>query len=148
MPSTHCSLHYHLVFSTKDRRPVITASWRDRLHAYLGGIAKNIDVVPESIGGTNDHVHLLLSLKPTHCLANVVRDLKAVSSRWMHEQIGGHSGSWQDGYGAFTVGAPDCKTVCDYIARQEEHHRRVTFQEEYLEFLRRGGVEYDERYLS
>jgi REP element-mobilizing transposase RayT len=118
------------------------------LHAYLGGIAKNIDVVPESIGGTNDHVHLLLSLKPTHCLANVVRDLKAVSSRWMHEQIGGHSGSWQDGYGAFTVGAPDCKTVCDYIARQEEHHRRVTFQEEYLEFLRRGGVEYDERYLS
>ena len=68
MPSPHWSLHYHLVFSTKDRRPVIAASWRDRLHAYLGGIVKNIDGVPESVGGTNDHVHLLLSLKPTHCL--------------------------------------------------------------------------------
>ena len=147
MPSTHCSLHYHLVFSAKDRLPVIAASWRDRLHSYLGGVVKNIDGVPESVGGTTDHVHLLLSLKPTHRLADVVRDLKAVSSRWMHEQIGERSAVWQDGYGAFTVGAPDCKAVCDYIARQEEHHRRQTFQEEYIEFLRRGAVEYDERYL-
>ena len=139
MPSTHCSLHYHLVFSTKDRQPVIATSWRDRLHSYLGGVAKNIDGVPESVGGTNDHVHLLLSLKPTHCLADVVRDLKAVSSRWMHEQIGERSAVWQDGYGAFTFGAPDCKAVSDYIARQEEHHRRLTFQEEYLEFCAVAG---------
>jgi REP element-mobilizing transposase RayT len=147
MPSTHCSLHYHLVFSTKERQSVIASAWRDRLHAYLGGVVKNIDGIPEAIGGTQDHVHLLVSLKPTHCLADVVRDLKAVSSRWMQEQIGERSASWQDGYGAFTVGAPDCGLVRDYIARQEEHHRKQTFQEEYLEFLRRGGVEYGERYL-
>ncbi len=147
MPSTHCSLHYHLVFSTKERQPLIASAWRERLHAYLGGVVKNIDGVPEGIGGTQDHVHLLVSLKATHCLADVVRDLKAVSSRWMHEQIAERSASWQDGYGAFTVGAPDCGLVRDYIARQEEHHRKQTFQEEYMEFLRRGGVEYDERYL-
>jgi REP element-mobilizing transposase RayT len=110
-------------------------------------VVKKIDGIPEAIGGTGDHVHLLLGLKATHCLADVVREVKAKSSRWMHEQIGERSAGWQDGYGAFTVGAPDCKAVCAYIARQQEHHRKQTFQEEYLEFLNRGGVEYDERYL-
>ena len=126
---------------------MIASAWRDRLHSYLGGAVKGIDGIPEAIGGTNDHVHLLLSLGPTHRLADVVRDLKTASSRWMHEQIGERSAVWQDGYGAFAVGAPDCRVVGDSIARQEEHHRRQTFQEEYLDFLRRGGVEYDERYL-
>jgi REP element-mobilizing transposase RayT len=147
MATTHLSLHYHLVFSTKDRVPLIAAAWRERLHAYLGGVIKNIDGVPEAIGGTNDHVHLLIGLRATHCLADVVRDLKTISSRWMHEEIGEPSAVWQDGYGAFTVGAPQCKEVCDYIHKQQEHHRKKTFQEEYLEFLRRGAVEYDERYL-
>ena len=147
MPSTHLSLHYHVVFSTKDRLPVISVAWRERLHAYLGGVIRNMDAIPESIGGTNDHVHLLFGLRATHCLANVVRDLKSVSSRWLHEEIGERSAAWQDGYGAFTVGAPQCKDVCDYIARQEEHHRKRSFQEEYLDFLRLGLVEYDERYL-
>jgi len=117
------------------------------LHSFLGGVITNIKGVPESIGGTSDHIHVLLSLKPTHCLADVVRDLKAVSSRWIHEDIGEPSAKWQDGYGVFTVGAPDCGAVCDYISRHEEHHKKRTFQEEYLEFLRRGGVEYDERYI-
>jgi REP element-mobilizing transposase RayT len=147
MPSTHLSLHYHLVFSTKDRVPIVTSAWREHLHAYLGGIVKKIDGIPEAIGGTNDHVHLLIGLRATHCLADVVRDIKAASSRWVHEEIGEHSATWQDGYGAFTVGAPQCEDVCDYISRQEEHHRKQTFQEEYLDFLRRGAVEYDERYL-
>jgi len=126
---------------------VITATWRERLHAYLGGIVKNMNGIPEAIGGTADHVHLLIGLRATHCLADVVRDLKAVSSRWAHEEIGERSAVWQDGYGAFTVGASECRDVCDYISCQEEHHRKRTFQEEYLEFLRCGGVEYDERYL-
>ena len=126
---------------------MITSVWRERLHAYLGGVVRNIDGIPEAIGGTNDHVHLLLGLRATHRLADVVRDVKAVSSRWMHEEIGESLAMWQDGCGAFTVGASQCEGVRDYIARQEEHHRKQTFQAEYLEFLRDGGVEYDERYL-
>jgi REP element-mobilizing transposase RayT len=136
-----------LVFSTKDRQPAIAPAWRERLHAYLGGVVKNINGIPEAIGGTGDHVHLLLSLKATHCLADVVRDVKSVSSRWMHDQICEPSAAWQDGYGVFTVGAPDCRAVTDYIARQQEHHKSQTFQQEYIDFLRRGAVEYDERYL-
>jgi putative transposase len=147
IPSTHLSLHYHLVFSTKDRIPIITNVWRERLHAYVGGIIKNMDGIPQAIGGTSDHIHLLIGLRATHCLADVLRDLKAVSSRWMHEQIGEHDAIWQDGYGAFTVGASQLGAVSDYILHQEEHHKKKTFQEEYLEFLKRGLVEYDERYL-
>jgi len=106
-----------------------------------------MDGVAEAVGGTEDHVHLLVGLRATHCLADVLRELKTASSRWMHEEIGEREAGWQDGYGAFTVGAPQCPEVCDYIIRQAEHHRKRTFQEEYVGFLQRGGVEYDDRYL-
>ncbi|MEO6750743.1 MAG: IS200/IS605 family transposase [Chthoniobacteraceae bacterium] len=147
MPSTHLSLHYHIVFSTKDRAPLIADVWRERLHAYIGGIVRNVNGAAEAVGGVADHVHLLIGLRATHCLADVVRDIKAVSSRWVHEEMGVTRFAWQEGYGAFTVSATHCDSVREYIARQEEHHRTRTFQEEYLEFLQRGGVEYDERYL-
>ena len=147
MPSTHLSLHYHLVFSTKDRISSIAPAWRDRLHAFLGGAIKQLDGIPTAIGGVGDHVHLLLGLRATHRLSDVMREIKSVSSRWIHDEIQHQTFSWQEGYGAFTVGAPQCTAVCDYIAKQDEHHRTRTFQEEYLEFLQRGGVEYDERYL-
>jgi REP element-mobilizing transposase RayT len=147
MPSTHLSLHYHIVFSTKDRVPIIANEWRERLHAYLGGVVRNVEGVPEAIGGVGDHVHLLIGLRATACLADVVRDVKAVSSRWVHEEIGDRAFAWQEGYGAFTVSASQREPVREYIARQEEHHQKRTFQEEYLELLKRSGVEYDERYL-
>ena len=147
MPSTHLSLHYHVVFSTKARAPVIAAAWRERLHAYLGGVVRNVEGVPEAIGGVTDHVHLLIGLRATAYLADVVRDVKAVSSRWVHEEIGDRTFAWQEGYGAFAVSASQREMVGEYIARQEEHHRKRTFQKEYLELLKRSGVEYDERYL-
>ena len=147
MPSTHLSLHYHLVFSTKNRVPLILPAWRDRLHAFLGGTVKKLEGIPEAIGGVGDHVHLLIGLRATHCLADVMREVKCVTSRWVHEEIGDRAFEWQEGYGGFTVGAPQCAAVCEYIARQEEHHRQRTYQEEYIEFLQRGGVEYDDRYL-
>lgn len=147
MPSTHLSLHYHVVFSTKNRAPAIALAWRERLHAYLGGVVRNAEGVPEAIGGVADHVHLLIGLRATSCLADVVRDVKAVSSRWVHDEIGAQGFAWQEGYGAFTVSASQRGAVNDYIARQEEHHRKRTFQEEYLELLERSGVDYDERYL-
>jgi REP-associated tyrosine transposase len=102
-----------------------------RLHAFLGGIINNLGGIPEAIGGVADHVHLLLGLRATHCLADVMRELKTVSSKWAHEEMQMRMFHWQEGYGAFTVGAPQRPAVCEYIATQEEHHRMRTFQEEY-----------------
>lgn len=105
MPSTYLSLHYHLIFSTKERRRLIADSWRERLHAYLGGTARTLGGVPGAIGGTADHVHMLVGLRATHCLADVLREIKRSSSQWVHETLGVTEFSWQEGYGAFTVSA-------------------------------------------
>jgi putative transposase len=147
MPSTHLSLSYHLVFSTKDRRPLVHADWRDRLHPYMGGTIRSLGGMPLAVGGTEDHVHLLIGLRATHRLADVMRDLKVASTKWVHETVGASGFCWQDGYGAFTASQSHVEEIRRYISNQEEHHARRTFQEEYLEFLERNGVEYDERYL-
>src|SRR6266404_5875004 len=105
MPSTHLSLHYHIVFSTKERRAFIDKPWRDRLHAYLGGAVRTAGGVAEAVGGVGDHVHMLMGLRATHCLADVVRDIKQTSSEWMHQTIRMPTFSWQEGYGAFTMSA-------------------------------------------
>src|SRR6476620_7673753 len=97
MPQTHLSLHYHLVFHTKDNIAFIAIDWQIRLHAFLGGCLKTIGAIPIAIGGTADHVHLLIGLKATHCLAHVVRELKKNSSAWVHEEIG-ENFAWQEGY--------------------------------------------------
>jgi len=147
MPSTHLSLHFHVVFATKNREPRIAAEWRERLHSYLGGVARQSGSIPEAVGGVADHVHLLLGLTATAPLADVVRDIKAVSSSWVHNQIGDRAFAWQEGYGAFTVSPSHRENVRSYISRQEEHHRRRTFQDEYLDLLQRCGVDFDPRYL-
>jgi REP element-mobilizing transposase RayT len=147
MPSTHLSLHYHVVFSTKNREPFIDKEWLERLHAYIGGIIRDMNGIPECVGGTADHVHLLIGLKATHRLCDVIRDIKHSSSRWVHETIGSCEFGWQDGYGAFTVSENRREAVIHYILNQETHHGTRTFQEEYLKFLCQAGVEYDERYL-
>jgi putative transposase len=147
MSSTHLSLHVHLVFGTKHQRPLIAPGWRERLHAYLGGAMRTLGAIPEAVGGVADHVHVLLGLQATHCLADILRDTKRASSTWVHETIGDREFEWQDGYGAFSVSASLLETVKRYIARQEEHHRKKTFQQEYVELLRRSGVEFDEKHL-
>jgi putative transposase len=108
MPSTHLSLHFHIVFSTKDRHPFIADDWRGRLHEYLGGLVRAADGIPEAIGGTADHVHLLAGLRATHPLATFVQDVKQTSSRWIHETISVRNFAWQPGYGAFTVSVSNC----------------------------------------
>ena len=127
--------------------PLIAAPWRERLHAFLGGTVATLGGIPEAVGGVADHGHLLIGLRATHCLADVMREVKSVSSRWVREEIGERAFAWQEGYGGFTVGVSQLPSVRDYIARQEEHHRTRTFQEEYLDFLHRAGVEFDERHL-
>ena len=147
MSSTHLSLHVHIVFSTKHRFPFIVDDWRERLHAFIGGAIRTTGCVAESVGGTTDHVHLLIGIRATHCVADVVRDIKHASSQWIHETIGVKKFGWQDGYGAFTIGASQISVVKDYISRQLEHHRKRTFQDEYLAFLERYRVQYDECFL-
>lgn len=146
MPSSHICLNVHLVFSTKDRLPFISAEYLERLHAYLGGIVKGMDAMPLAIGGVADHVHLLVSLKSKHRLDYLLRDLKADSSTWIHQELQ-KKFEWQKGYGAFSVSPNSIEGVKKYIANQAEHHRKITFQDEYREFLKKSGVEFDEKYL-
>lgn len=147
MPSTHTGLHYHLVWSTKDRRPVIAADWLPRLHAWMGGNVRMQNGVALCIGGVADHVHALVGLRATHCLADVVRVLKGESSEWVHRDLGVADFEWQEGYGAFTVSPNQIENVRHYVEHQAEHHRTKTFQEEYVELLKLAGADYDERYL-
>lgn len=147
MPSTHVSLHYHLVFSTKHREPWLPPALRHRVHECLGGVIRGTGGMAHAVGGTGDHVHLAVGLKATHCLAEIMRELKSESSRWIHEELRLAGFAWQEGYGAFTFAARDMPSVRAYVMGQEEHHRTRTFQEEYVAMLKRGMVEYDERYL-
>ncbi len=146
MGSTFLSLHYHIVFSTKDRRPFIRPDWRPRLHEYLGGTARGLQAVPQSINGIEDHVHLLVGLRATHCLADFMQELKKASSVWCaktHEPLF----HWQDGYAAFTVSATHRDVIKKYIAGQEEHHMNFGFIDELKRLLEKNGVEYDPKYL-
>lgn len=147
MSSTHTSLYCHIVFSTKYRVASIGASWEQRLHSYLGGIVRGVNGTADAIGGTEDHVHILARLRAVHRLADVIRDLKSNSSKWVHEIVGIPFFGWQDGYGAFSVGKSQLEGLKQYIRDQRSHHRRKTFQEEYLELLRLNGVEVDEKFL-
>lgn len=147
MSSTYSALNYHLVWGVKDQAQMIDRVWRDRLHAYLGGCVKTLDAVPLAVGGVSDHVHVLVSLLPTHKISEFVRDVKRQSSAWVHSEIGVAEFQWQEGYGAFTVSKSALEDVRDYILGQEDHHRTRTFREEYVALLKKHGVEYDERYL-
>jgi REP element-mobilizing transposase RayT len=146
MGSTFFSLHYHIVFSTKERRPLIRREWRPRLHSYLGGIIKSMKGVPEIVGGVSDHVHLLVSLRPVHCIADVVRDMKKDSTSWVKDNLDRRF-FWQEGYAAFTVSPSATESVRKYIADQEAHHRKNSFVDELRELLGKAGIEYDEKYL-
>lgn len=148
MASTYCSLHYHLVFGTKSREPWIVPSWRCRLHEYLGGTISGLDGFPQGVGGVIDHVHLLIGLKPSHCLSDVVRELKKASSGWVHDNLDCRAFAWQEGYAAFTISATSRRAVQAYIANQEEHHGLRSYRDELQAMLRKAGIEYDPLYLE
>ena len=146
--STFLSLHYHIVFSTKDRAPFIRDAWIERLHEYLGGTVAGLGGFPQGTGGVADHVHLLVGLKATHCLADFMRELKKASSVWVHDVIGEGDFAWQEGYAAFTVSATARDAVKQYLANQAEHHRVKPFRDELIEMLRRAEIEFEERFLD
>ena len=143
---SHTHLLYHIVFATKDRMPIIKPEWQHELHGYLGGIVKNFEGVPIEINGIEDHIHLLVRLQAKYSISDFLQELKADSSKWVKRN---HftKFSWQVRYAAFTVSESQFGKVRKYIQRQQEHHRRKSFTDEYIELLKAHRIEFDERYL-
>ena len=146
MGSTFFSLHYHVVFSTKHRQPLLRDDGLTRMHSYLGGIIRRMNGVAEIVGGVADHVHLLISLRPLHRLADVMRDLKKESTNWAKQELDRRF-TWQEGYAALTVSPTAVEAVRKYIANQERHHAKRSFVDELKELLTSAGIDYDEKYL-
>jgi putative transposase len=146
MPQSLSYLLVHVVFSTKDRAPLITPVIRDELHAYLATVARNAGCDCYRAGGTADHVHLALNLSRTITAAKLIETLKTSSTKWLKTQSIANF-AWQNGYGAFSVGPKNLQPLLHYIEDQEAHHKKRTFQEELRVFLNEYGIGYDERYL-
>src|SRR5580692_1095763 len=144
MANTFTSLHYHIVFSTKHREPWIRPDAEERVWSYLAGIARNNECKALLVGGTADHVHLLLGAPPSISISEALKRIKGGSSGWVKENIPSCRGfGWQDGYGAFTVSKSQIGEIEDYIRNQREHHRVKSFQEEYRVFLEKHEIPYD-----
>lgn len=148
MTRTNTSLHYHIVFGTKDRVPLLDAAWRGRLHEYLDGTINGLGGYSQGVGGVDDHVHFLCGLKATHCLADVVREIKKATNAWVRDVMGIRLFSWQEGYAAFTISATSRCAVKRYIGNQEEHHRRRDFRAELMDMLKVAEVDFDAEYVA
>jgi putative transposase len=148
MPQSLAKILVHTVFSTKERRPFLRdRALREELHRYLGGILTNLDCQPIVVGGVEDHVHLLCALART-CEASAIKEVKRGSSLWIKTRSSDLADfAWQKGYGIFSIGFSQIEPVRDYITGQEEHHRKVSFQDEFRALLRRYEIEFDERYV-
>lgn len=148
MANSYTNILVHYIFSTKNREKIITDELQERLWSYMGGIARENGMKAIAIGGVEDHVHMLISLPPTLPVAKAIQLIKGGSSRWVHDTFPKHKHfKWQEGYGAFSVSVSQVDKTIAYIKGQKEHHRKKTFQEEYIVFLRKHGIEYDEQYV-
>jgi REP element-mobilizing transposase RayT len=148
MPSTYTNLLYHIVFSTKDRIPLITNDFQEELYRYIGGIVRAEGGIQLEIGGITDHVHILAKIKPAISVSEMLAKLKANSSKWANDhKMKFRKFGWQEGYAAFTVSESQVAVVREYIRNQQEHHRKQTYQEEFVALLERHGIEYDPRDL-
>jgi len=148
MSDSYTNLHYHIVFSTKDRRPIITPKYEVRLHDYIGGTIRSLGGICLELNGTEDHIHLLLSLPATMPIAKAMQLIKGGSSKWVHDTFPDQRlFAWQTKYGAFSVSVWQLDRIIKYIENQQRHHRRMSFQEEFIALLKRHKIEYDERYL-
>lgn len=148
MPQSLDRLHIHLVFSTKNREPLITDPVRDSLHAYMATVLQNLGCAPVLINSVEDHAHLLFDLSRTVSISQAAEDVKKASSKWIKTQGPEFAGfAWQSGCGAFAVSESNVEAVREYIANQRDHHRKKSFQEEYRQFLERHRIAFDERYV-
>lgn len=145
---TYSNILLHIIFSTKERRPTIQTAFRDRLFEYLGGIAREEFGRALRVGGTENHVHGLIVLRPSISVSDAMMKWKSLSSGWLHETFpGAGEFGWQNGYGAFSVSESNAKRVIQYIDGQAAHHKEVSFEDEFIRFLERHGIQYDPRYV-
>jgi len=148
MANTYTQIHIHAVFAVQNRISLINNSWQERLYKYIIAIIQKHGHKVLSIGGMPDHVHILFGFRPTQALSNLMQEVKRNSSEWINkEKLVMGKFSWQEGYGAFSYGKSQISAVANYIETQEKHHKKSTFREEYLEFLKKFDIEYDERYV-
>lgn len=148
MANTYSQINIHCVFAVKGRENIITKNFREELHRYMSGILKNDGVFPLAVGGWNDHVHVFFELTTDLKISDLIRMLKATSSKWINDNrlvLGKFQ--WQEGYGAFSYSRSQRDNVINYIMKQEEHHKKRTFREEYLELLKNFEVEYKQEYV-
>ena len=149
MPHSYVSCHVHYIFSTKGRLRNITPDIKAELWSYMGGVARQNNMRPLAIGGTDDHAHVLLALPSTISVAKGIQLIKGGSSKWISQRSPSHRGfEWQEGYGAFSVSVSGIEKTTGYVLNQEQHHRHRSFKEEFLAFLKKHGMQYDERYVG
>lgn len=148
MPNTYSQMYIQIVFAVKGRQNLIPKQKREELHKYITGIVQNRDQKMLAIFSMPDHTYLLVGLKPSSSVSDLVRDIKAVSSKFINDNnwVKGKF-NWQEGFGSFTYSRSQIDTVIKYILNQEEHHRKKTFKEEYIDFLKKFEIDYDEKYL-
>ena len=148
MAGTFSQIYIQYVFAVKGRENLLQMPWRDEVFRYIAGIIKSKQQKPIIVNGVSDHVHVFVGLKPSMPIADLVRDIKNNSSKFINEQkFIKTKFSWQDGYGAFSYSHSQIENVYQYILNQEEHHRKKTFKDEYIEFLQKFGIEFNEKYL-
>ena len=148
MPNTYTQIHLQLVFAVKNRAAVIAPGWKYDLYGYMTGIIHQYKHKLIAINGMPDHVHILIGMRPTQSLSDLMQQLKQDASKWINEnRLTGSQFAWQEGYGAFSYGKSQLPAVISYIEKQEEHHRTRTFMDEYQHFLDVFGIDYEEKYL-
>lgn len=148
MPGTYSQIYIQIVFAVKGRENLISPKWKDELHKYIAGIIKGKDQKPIIVNGMPDHIHAFIGLKPSMKISDLVRDIKNNSTNYINEnKFVRDKFCWQEGYGVFSYSHSQIKDVYNYIANQEEHHRKKSFREEYLEFLKKYEIQYNEKYL-
>jgi len=148
MPGTYSNLNFHVVFSTKNRDAIIVSELEEELYRYIAGIVKGEGANLLKIGGTENHVHIVVRLKPTYSIPDILKHIKANSSKWINDRQKIHGRfSWQAGYGIFSISESQLPHTIEYVGNQKQHHQRISFKEEFVGFLEKNGIQYDKKYL-
>jgi len=148
MANTYTQIHLQFVFAVKYRAALIQQSWKDELYRYITGVVQNNNHKLLIINGMPDHIHIFVGMRPSQSISDLLQDIKGSSSKWINEkEFVAHQFTWQEGYGAFSYGKSQVKDVIAYIKNQEKHHRKKSFREEYIEFLKKFEIDYDDRYI-
>jgi REP element-mobilizing transposase RayT len=148
MPGTFSQIYIQIVFAVKNRDSLIQPSWEEELYKYISGILKNKQQKLIAINGMPDHIHLFIGMKPSCCLSDLVREIKKSSTEFINEKkFSKFKFNWQEGYGAFSYSHSHIDLVAKYVMNQKEHHKKITFREEYIDFLKKFEIEFKEEYL-